>query len=343
LYLGFFVAKNVPLCFMMPTLSYQFADSSLMKKKFETPVVPQDTTPIELLEEIDEMNISQFIKTKQRKQTTGNNLVQENLLIDTTTTVEKYDTNSYNLTNKTYSKLPIREKLVTTNRTEEPKILFQPTTKPIGIENWQIIMLFSSLFLIAFVKGVNQNRFKNMAKSIVSKQARFEILRGEKIFFNQTNLILNVVYLCVFSLYIYHFFYFHQKGITDAFEMIYFFKIVFFLTIFFMSQLIFNAILNFIFDTKEIQMEYIFNTSLFNNFLGVLMVPLLFLIYFTTLQNSVFFNNFILVVVFIILLLRTIRYIKIGAKKNISNLHIFLYICTLEILPLIVTIKFFIL
>lgn len=322
---------------------YQFVDSSLKKKKFETPIVPQDTTPIELLEEVDEININQFIKTKQRKQTTENNLVQENQLIDTTTTVEKYDTNSYNLTNKTYNKLPIREKPITTNRTEESKQLFQPTTKPLGIENWQIIILFSCLFLIAFVKGVNQNRFKNMAKSIVSKQAVIEILRGEKIFFNRTNLILNVVYLCVFSLYIQHFFYIHQKNLTNSFELIYFFKIVLFLAIYFMSQLLFNAILNFIFDTKEIQMEYIFNTSLFNNFLGVLMVPLLFLIYFTTLQNSVFFNNFILVIVFIILLFRTIRYIKIGATKNISNLHIFLYICTLEILPLIVIIKFFIL
>ncbi|MBW6484009.1 MAG: DUF4271 domain-containing protein [Vicingaceae bacterium] len=328
---------------MMPNLSYQFADSSLIKKKFEMPVAPQDTTPIKLLEEVDEMNINQFIKTKQRKQTTGNNLVQENQIIDSASTPEKYDTNFYNLNNKTYSKLPIREKPVTTNRTEEPKTLFQPTTKPIGIENWQIIILFSCLFLIAFVKGVNQNRFKNMAKSIVSEQATFEIVRGEKIFFNQTNLLLNVVYLSTFSLFIFHFLYLQQKIFLFPFDFFYFLQIALFLTGVFIFQLIFNAILNFIFDTKEIQMEYIFNTSLFNNFLGVLMVPLLFLIYFTTLQNSVFFNKFILVVVFIVLLFRTIRYIKIGAKKNISNLHIFLYICTLEILPLIVIIKFFIL
>lgn len=328
---------------MTPNLSYQFADSSLMKKKFESTFQKQDSLKIELLEEVDEMNIKQLIKLNKKKVTPLNNLPQENSSENTTSLLELTDSNSFGVKEEVLNKFPIREKPQLKSNQEVERIFFEPTTKPMLVENWQIITLLFSLLLVAFAKGFSQNRFKNILKSVVSEQATYEIVRGEKIFFNQTNLILNVVYLCVFSLYISHFFYFHQKGLTDSFEMIYFFKIVFFLTILFMSQLIFNAILNFIFDTKEIQMEYIFNTSLFNNILGILMVPLMFLIYFTALQNSVFFNNFMLVVVFIILLFRTIRYIKIGAKKNISNLHIFLYICTLEILPLIVIIKFFIL
>ncbi|PKP51666.1 MAG: hypothetical protein CVT95_00420 [Bacteroidetes bacterium HGW-Bacteroidetes-12] len=328
---------------MKPIISYQFADSSLMKKKFETPVVPQDTTPIELLKEVDEININQFIKTKKKNQITEKHIIQENHSLDTVSSNEKYDTNDYVFRNESFSNLPIRQKLTVTNSIESPKTLFQPSIKPIGIQNWQIIILLGSLLLIALAKGLNQNRFRKIVRSIVSEQATFEIVRGEKIFLNQTNLFLNLVYLGTFSLYIYHFLYFQERVLTSSFEFFYYLQITSVLAIFFIAQLIFNAMLSFVFDMKEMQMEYVFNTSLFNNVLGVLFVPMLFLIYFTDLQNNVAFNNLILIVIFSILLFRTIRYIKIGTKKNISNLHIFLYICTLEILPLIVIIKFFIL
>lgn len=332
---------------MKPFISYQFADSSLMDKKFGTSPT-QDSGGLKLLKEVDETTIPKLTNQKT-KTPPAPNLVQPSIIDSTTNNntsqslLELIDTASFGITEQTLKTIPIRKEKQSKKTTETTTLkLYQPTYKKTVTENWEIIVLLFSILLVASAKGFSQNRFKNILKSVFSTQATYEIVRGEKIFFNRTNLLLNLVYLFTSSLFIYQILTTKNLVENSKIELVNYIVVVLWIGLFYVVKLIGNSILNIFFDTKEISMEYVYNTSLFNNVIGVILLPILFLNNFTNLQNSIFYQKFSLGLIFIVLLFRTMRYIKLGLKKNISVLHIILYLCTLEILPLIVIIKFFI-
>jgi hypothetical protein len=106
---------------------------------------------------------------------------------------------------------------------------------------------------------------------------------------------------------------------------------------------IFSKVLFFIFNDLYLSNEYIFNISLYNHFLGVFLIPILGLCYFSGLSTTIILTCFALPTMSISLIMRLVRLVLIGKSKGVSYFYIFLYICTLEILPLVALYRFFIL
>jgi len=84
--------------------------------------------------------------------------------------------------------------------------------------------------------------------------------------------------------------------------------------------------------------EYIQNILIYNLVLGILLLPLLLLIIYTYHELFLFIAGGLAI---FILGLRFIRGIAIGlSDSKFSLIHLFLYLCTLEILPLAFAAKF---
>lgn len=320
--------------------SYQFADSALMEKKFSTST-PQDTSLIKPLEESDEADINLLIQTKQKQNIVSTQPMEEKP-IEKKPLLELIDTAHFGVKEDAILSLPTRKPTQIETVKNEPSVTwFSPTINHHAATNWEIVILFSSLLIIAFARVSNQSRFSNIVKSVFSSQATHEIVRAEKVFFNRTNLLLNLVYFLSFSLFLYPYITINNT-FSNEFKITTYFFVVLGLLLFYTIKLVSNIIINSLFDNQEISLEYSYITSLSNNIIGVIMLPILFLSNFTSLNQSVFFQKISFFIVLIFLLFRTIRYVKLALKKNNYILHIFLYLCTLEILPLIVIIKLFI-
>lgn len=88
-------------------------------------------------------------------------------------------------------------------------------------------------------------------------------------------------------------------------------------------------------ESKSEVLEYLFNITVFNRVLGLFLLPITAVIAFIPLTQ---FEPLIYVglgIVIIFYLLSLIRGIKIFMKKQFSILYLILYLCTLEILPLL--------
>lgn len=85
--------------------------------------------------------------------------------------------------------------------------------------------------------------------------------------------------------------------------------------------------------------EYLFNIDNFNRSLGLLLLPVTILISFAPTRNPAFivYSGIIIVAIFNLLLLQ--RGIFILLKKQFSIFYLFLYLCTLEFLPLLLIYK----
>lgn len=227
-------------------------------------------------------------------------------------------------------------------KTTEIEILFNPKKKEVNVYPWQTILLILGVFVVGFAKAFSNNRFKQSLKSLLNYSVAQEITREEKVFFHRANLLLTLNHIICVSLFIFclndliHFS--NNKSPISTFVLIPLFIIAIYAI-----KYIFSKVLFFIFNDLSLSNEYIFNISLYNHLLGVFLIPILGLCYFSGLSTSIILAYFALPVISISLIMRMFRLVVIGKSKGVSYFYIFLYICTLEILPLVALYRFFIL
>lgn len=220
--------------------------------------------------------------------------------------------------------------------------MFIPTPKASRVEGWQIVLLLITVFLVGIVKAFSNNRYRLGIKALFNYSVAQEITREEKVFFHRSNIFLTIVNLLSISLFVYELKDIISAGNESSKGFNFFLSILGFIVITYIIKYGFSKVLLFVFNDTSGASGYVFNVSLYNNLLGVLLIPTLCISYFTSLPFSQILTYIILPIVFLVLLLRLIRLFVIGRTLEVLYVYIFLYICSLEILPLVVLYRFFI-
>ncbi len=255
-------------------------------------------------------------------------------------TISKVDT-VFGITDE--MSIPIRQAEVKTVLAKPIEKLFDPEPIIINVANWQILVLLFSVLLFGFVKAFSNNRFNQGIKAVFNYTVSQEITREEKVFFHRSNIFFSILHLLVLSLFVFQLKDIIYSGLIDVNKIsIYLLILMFFAGIYFVKY-IFSRVLLFVFNDSSIAPEYIFNVSLYNNLLGAILIPVLSLAYFTSLPFQYILMYLAVPLMLIVFVLRLLRLLRIGQIKGVSYFYIFVYICSLEILPLVVLFRIFIL
>ena len=93
------------------------------------------------------------------------------------------------------------------------------------------------------------------------------------------------------------------------------------------------------FEAQDETREYLFSMDNVNRSLGLILLPIVILVSFAPAKNPMFIalSGIVIVLIFNLVLLQ--RGIFILMKKQFSIFYLFLYLCTLEFLPLILIYK----
>ncbi|MCK4664650.1 MAG: DUF4271 domain-containing protein [Bacteroidales bacterium] len=209
--------------------------------------------------------------------------------------------------------------------------------------DWIIYSIILIFVLISWVRIFNSKYFKNIIKSTYNYQISKRLFDEKNAVSQRTSFILNIVYILgvsLFSFLAFNYFNFKLLDFSD-FETFMIF-IVFFITIY-VIKLIFLKILGFVLlSTKEFS-EYIHNVFIFNKFFGFFLIFLIIAIPFIN-ENVRYFLILSGIISFIIIyFFRVIRGLLICIKINLSIFYLILYLCTLEIFPMLILYKIFIL
>jgi hypothetical protein len=101
-----------------------------------------------------------------------------------------------------------------------------------------------------------------------------------------------------------------------------------------------NYILAFISSNNELAKEYLFNVFVFSQTIGVILFPLVVCLQFTKYPSEWFLYPALIITAGFYALRMFRSFIISVGEQNVGILYIFLYLCALEILPLLVLIKF---
>jgi hypothetical protein len=101
------------------------------------------------------------------------------------------------------------------------------------------------------------------------------------------------------------------------------------------KSFVFN-ILGFIFNSKQTVNEYITNIGIYNKILGVFLFPIIIAIPYISLQFKQPLMYIGIIAIGISLIFRFLRAFQIAFKIKLSIFYLILYLCALEILPILI-------
>ncbi len=225
------------------------------------------------------------------------------------------------------------------SETQKEIVAFEPQVNNTINTTWQTLLLIVALGILGFIKAFSSARFNQVIKSLFSHHTAEEVVREEKVFFHRANLGLFVIFTisalllvdCIVT----------NNSFSLSIEFSYIKTILFIIAAYIIKFISGNILFNF-FSRADLSKVYTYNTLIYNYLFGIALLPCLAFIYFSNVSFDFVFNYAVIPIIIFTFLFRTFRLFVFGLQNNFFVLYIILYICTLEILPLVVLSKIFI-
>ena len=220
----------------------------------------------------------------------------------------------------------------------------QPEWKVPDTGYWVPGILFFCFTVYVYLKTQYNKRFNELLNVFFSNRTLSKFSREEYALNNRLSLGMMLVFILTISLFLYQLnFKYKWMPITYGYEFWAYIKIMLIVSGLFFSKNFVIRILGVIFNKPQEAEEQIFNIFLFNKVLGLFLFPVIAGIAFADIayRNLFLYSAAILLsIIFIYRLLRSFSsYIT---DPNFSKFYLFMYLCALEIIPLVVVIKLFV-
>lgn len=185
-----------------------------------------------------------------------------------------------------------------------------------------------------------RSRLRQLFNAFASNRFVGQIVREENVMFQRISIFLSLLFLLVASLFIFQIGRYYRLPISSNSSFMNYMVILFALFSFYFIKVMTFNFLGFLLKVEKEMKEYVFTIFLYNHFVGVALIPAVVLLAFVpgVVQKWVFIAGLICFVVAFIM--RTLRsYGNVSAGSRFSIFYLFLYLCALEILPLVVVTK----
>lgn len=203
--------------------------------------------------------------------------------------------------------------------------------------DWITLLLLFGFILLAISKFIFRKRFSDLFKAFWARNYSNQLMRDGNIFKEQFGLLLFLLYIISIPLfYSLSIIYLIPKQHLD-FSLTLVIQAAAFPIILWVYRILFIKTTAFIFKTTKPSDEILTQLFIFNLLSGVIILPFITLFYYS--EFPIFLIAGIIVWSFV-QIYRFIRLFVIGISYSIfSGLHLFLYLCTLEIVPIVILVK----
>ena len=199
--------------------------------------------------------------------------------------------------------------------------------------DWVTILFVLALILFASVRGAYSKYIGSLFQSLISYSTSFRLFREKNYSISHAAFRLDLIFYFTFSLFLYQIVRVFQLELINGNLSI--FAVSFgVVTGYFILKKMAYYFVGWVFESGLETSEFLFNMDNFNRTVGIMLFPIVVLINYYPYKNTVFVvvAGILVVGVFYAFLLQ--RGIFILLRKQFSIFYLFLYLCTLEFLPL---------
>lgn len=204
--------------------------------------------------------------------------------------------------------------------------------------DWFTGVILITLLLAATVRNSFDKYLSALFMSTVNYPAASRLFREQNISLRQGAMILEIFFLLIMGLFAYQLV-LHFGGSLPVSGILLYLICFGAVLLFFMLKEFIYRLLGFISETGAETSEYIFTMKIYNKMTGIFLLPIVCFLAWAPVGNPTGFIVAGLVIIALLYLKSLQRGMKILLKKQFSVFYLFLYLCTLEFLPLLLFIK----
>ncbi len=205
---------------------------------------------------------------------------------------------------------------------------------------WPTVLLFIVFAIYVYINIVNPKKLLQVFHAVYSNQASKQLYREDYRLGKSVSVFLSAGFILTIAFLTYitnHYFGFILKDVYPLKQYIFFVTVILMM---YTIKLVANKLISNATLTGELNGEYTFNVFVSCQTLGVVLLPLAVCIQFSRYSTELFLYP-AMIICGLFYTLRLFRGFIISViEQNIGVVYIFLYLCALEILPLLVLIKF---
>ncbi|MGQ0828913.1 MAG: DUF4271 domain-containing protein [Bacteroidota bacterium] len=203
-----------------------------------------------------------------------------------------------------------------------------------------IIFFLYVLYIWLYVS--NRKRLTQIIKGFYINHYANQLAREEMILGNRVSVFLGVLFVFTITLFFIQVNEYYGLVVGNTFLL--FTIIALSIALVYGIKLAFIRLIGFVFKMNKEANEYRMSIFLFGNALGLFMFPVVICLAFVKQASPRIFIYIGLSIILIFLFMRLVRGLVIGLNsQRVSKFYLFLYLCTLEILPFVIAIKLFLL
>jgi len=239
--------------------------------------------------------------------------------------------------NRSYKPVVISEKNDSTTHCEKTYLIKEKNQTN---TDWTIIPILIGMILLASIVNVYRKYLGQLFERIIYRFASDKLFNDKNIHFQRLSIMLDILFILSFSVVV--------DQIAKRFELysppekkeyiIFLVTCAFLLVLRFFRWVVLK--LSGLFSNHQSFFSELYNrSSLYTRILGVFLLPFVFLITYSTGFIASLFMYISLFMMFNILIIRTIIMFKVFIVRGFSIFYFILYLCALEIIPLLVILK----
>ena len=205
---------------------------------------------------------------------------------------------------------------------------------------WPILLLFLVFACYVYVKIADPKKIAKIFLSGFSLQASKQLIREDYKLYKRVSLFLSFNFILVFSFLLYLINDNRDLILQEKNEIYQYLFFVFVTVLVCVIKILITISVSHVTSTTEIGKEYIFNFFVFCQIIGAVSFPFIVFLQFGKCPPEWFLYP-VVTICSCFYILQLYRGLTISVlEQNIGILYIILYLCALEILPLLVLVKF---
>jgi hypothetical protein len=216
----------------------------------------------------------------------------------------------------------------------EKNIYFTPHYVQRSQLNWTLFIGLISVILILSIKTYYQKFLNQVLSTTINFHLVDKLFHEKNILLRRAFFLLNINFVLIFSLFLFLISITYNIEISKNKFLDYLIILSFFIT-FLIIRYLFFYISGLLFNKQVVISEYLHNKYLINKNIGIIFIPLVFTSIYTSSNISKILLTCACVLIVIASLIKIFRGFQIIMRNGVLLFYTILYLCTLELLPLV--------
>ncbi|MBU0763953.1 MAG: DUF4271 domain-containing protein [Bacteroidetes bacterium] len=207
--------------------------------------------------------------------------------------------------------------------------------------DWMIGILLFSLILLAWLRIFYNKYMDNVVRSAVSYQSAYKMFESRSPVTQRISFVLNLFFVVNLGLLIYQLLDYYGLTYFSLYGIRAFLAILGFTIALYIGKYLILKIIGFVFDAAVPVSEYLHHIFIYNKNLGLILFPVVICIPYVPENMTGIFVIVGIVLFGLFFLFRIFRGIRLSIKISLSIFYLILYLCILEMLPMLIFYKIF--